>query len=75
MNTTLAPVKSVQSQEIKLNGLGCPQCSSPLSDNVPQYEAHNHIKSMSCTNCDYIGKREGFRILSKIEIKNLSVIS
>ena len=68
-------VKSLNPELKKLNGLGCPTCSSPLIDNIPQYEFHIHIKSVHCTNCDYIGKRDGFKLLNLQEIKDLSLIA
>jgi hypothetical protein len=51
------------------NMIGCPQCSVPLIDHLPQYESNQKIKTVKCTCCDYMGMREGFILLSSKEIE------
>lgn len=50
------------------NMIGCPQCSVPLIDHLPQYEANQQHKTVKCTCCDYMGIRIGFIVLSPTEI-------
>lgn len=38
---------------IKPNGLGCPQCCSPLVDGFAGVNAHGLTKETHCLNCDY----------------------
>lgn len=58
--------------KVHTNCLICPQCSNLLVDQFPEYEKDKEIKSVKCSNiCDFIGKRQGFKLLSLQEIKDL----
>lgn len=46
------------------NMIGCPHCSNPLIDYLPQYEFKQEVKTVKCTCCDYLGMRKGFMLLS-----------
>ena len=49
------------------NCLGCPQCSNPLHDSLFVFELKSNIKTVKCDNCDFIGYRKGWELLSKKE--------
>jgi Zn ribbon nucleic-acid-binding protein len=59
--------------EIKMNTkkhyncLGCPQCASPLHDSLFLHELNSEIKTVKCDNCDFIGYRKGWELLTKQE--------
>lgn len=53
--------------------LVCPQCSNLLVDHLAEYEAKLSIKTVKCTNCDYLGKREGFNLLTLEQIKEYNM--
>jgi hypothetical protein len=57
------------------NMLACPHCSNLLFDQLHEYEKYNSIKTVACISCDFLGKREGFKLLSLEQIKQLKPIN
>lgn len=52
---------------LKFNLIGCPNCANPLIDSLNEFETELIVKSVKCTVCDYIGKRNGFVLLQPNE--------
>jgi len=60
----------MNSPKLHYNCLGCPQCSSPLHDPLFVLEQSNQIKTVKCENCDFIGYRSGWELLTKEQQNN-----
>ena len=54
----------LQNKTLHYNMLACPHCSNLLFDQLHEYEKAKTVKSVACTSCDYIGKRNGFILLT-----------
>jgi len=52
------------------NCLGCPQCSNPLHDSLFVHELKSDVKTVKCDNCDFLGYRKGWELLTKKEQVN-----
>lgn len=57
------------------NMLACPHCSNLLYDQLHEYEKNKSLKTVACISCDFLGKRESFKLLSLEDINNLKQIN
>lgn len=39
---------------LRINGLGCPQCSAPLVDSIMAVNSNARFRECNCTLCDYV---------------------
>lgn len=54
MNLTFVPKPNVFQSVLRLNGLGCPQCSSPLVDTPIGVRTNGVTKDTHCVMCDFV---------------------
>jgi Zn ribbon nucleic-acid-binding protein len=57
------------------NMLACPHCSNLLFDQLHEYEKNSDIKTVACISCDYLGKRQSFKLLTLEQINNLKLVN